>query len=112
MSDTENRLARDRASRTTARGLFDHRLAQVKADLSARGVGGRIKDKAVRQSEDVLAQGLEIARENRGVVAATGAALALWFFRKPLAGLVNRIAQRRQDAIQDAGDNAAHDLVE
>lgn len=112
MSDGETRLVQDRASRTAARGLFDRRLMQVKTDLSARGIGGRIKDKAVQQGEEALAQGLEIARENRGIVAATGAALALWFFRKPLAMLVGRFTRRGQDAVQELDDSTADDQPE
>ena len=109
MSDSEGRLAQDRASRAAARGLFDRRLTQVKADLSSRGIGGRIKDKAVQQGEEALAQGLEIARENRGIVAATGAALALWFFRKPLTALVHRLSRRGQDEVQEPDDSTAED---
>ena len=112
MSDSESRLAQDRASRTAARGLFDRRLTQVKTDLSARGIGGRIKDKAVQQGEEALAQGLEIARENRGIVAATGAALALWLFRKPLAVLMQRLSQRGQDTVQESGDSTSDDKPE
>lgn len=112
MNEAESKLAEDRASRAAARGLFDRRLTQVKTDLSARGVGGRIKDTAVQQGEEILAQGLEIARENRGVVAATGAALALWFFRKPLAALIGRISQSGQDAVQEKDDNTADEQPE
>lgn len=112
MSDSEAKLAQDRASRTLARSLFDRRLTQVKADLSARGIGGRIKDKAVRQGEEALAQGLEIARENRGIVAVTGTALALWFLRKPLIALAERFSPRRPDAVQDADDSTADEQVE
>ncbi|MGB7655823.1 MAG: hypothetical protein WBL74_10120 [Novosphingobium sp.] len=107
MSDSESRLAQDRASRAAARGLFDRRLTQVKADLSSRGIGGRIKAKAVQQGEEAVAQGLEIARENRGIIAATGAALALWFLRRPLIMLVGRFTRRGQDAVQEPDDITA-----
>lgn len=112
MNEPERRLAQDRTSRRAARGLFDRQLAQVKADLSARGVGGRIKDKAVRQSEEALAQGLEIARENRVIVAAGGAALAVWLFRKPLAALIGRISQSGQDTVQETDGNTAAEQPE
>ena len=112
MNETEGKLAEDRVSRAAARGLFDRRLLQVKADLSARGVGGRIKDKAVRQGEEALAQGLEIARENRGIVAATGAALALWLFRKPVAALIGRISHSGHDTVQETDDNTADEQPE
>ena len=112
MTKTESRLVGDRASRTAARGLFDRRLRQIKADLSARGIGGRIKDKALHKGEDALAEGLEIAREHRGMVAATGAALALWFFRKPLTALFGRLSGRGQDPVQEPDDSTADEQPE
>lgn len=112
MTETESRLAGDRASRTAARGLFDRRLSQVKADLSARGIGGRIKDTARHKGEDALAEGLEIARDNRGIVAAIGAALALWVFRKPLIALIGQLPGRRQDPVQEPDDSTADEQPE
>ena len=42
MNEAERRLSKDRAQRSAARRLVDGGLSQVKADLSARGIGGRI----------------------------------------------------------------------
>jgi hypothetical protein len=41
MSKIEDRLQADRANRNAARSVVDANLTQVKADLAARGVGGR-----------------------------------------------------------------------
>lgn len=105
MTEREAQLAQDRTLRESARGRFDHRLAQVRADLAARGIGGRIRDKAVDQGSEALAQGLDIARESRGVVAATATALTVWLFRKPLLALLGRAAPRGQVAIHQADDS-------
>ena len=82
-------LREDRALRNAAKGNFEANLAQVRADLDARGVGGRIIDKATGGVKAAGVQALAVANHNRGVVAGTLAALAVWFARKPLwrAGL-------------------------
>lgn len=84
MTRAETQLAADRANRQAARALFDSRLAQVKADLAARSVGGRIADKALDETRTALGEAGAIARESKGVIAATVGALLLWAFRGPL----------------------------
>ena len=73
----------------------------MKSDLGARGIAGRIKHGAADKGKAALIQGLDVARENKGVVAATGTALALWFLRNPLIGLLHRLAGTDQHTVQD-----------
>ena len=101
MSKTDQRLSEDRANRRAARGLFDRHLAQVKADFTARGIGARIKAKAADQGKQALAEGLAVAKESKGIIAGTLAALVLWFWRMPLLSLAKRLLSRDQDAVQD-----------
>ncbi len=104
MSEAEDRLAEDRSNRTTARGLFDTRLAQVKADLAARPVPARIRAKAEDEAAKAIDKGIDIARESKTVVAATLGTLAIWAFRKPLMAMVrNRFGQGE---VHDAADRA------
>jgi hypothetical protein len=84
MSDAETRLAEDRRNRTAARGLFDVRLGQVKQDIGIRSVPARIKSKAQDQAFELLDHGIDVAQQNKGIVAATIGALGLWFLRRPL----------------------------
>ena len=88
MTPAESQLAADRANRQAARALFDGRLAQVKADLAARSVGGRIADKALDETRTALGEAAAIARESKGVIATTLGALLLWAFRTPLLDAV------------------------
>lgn len=81
----------DRANRNAARALFERRLAQVKQDLAARGIGGRIADKAKGDALAMADEALAVAKDNKGLIAATIAALAAWAFRKPLIGLVAQL---------------------
>ena len=84
MTDAERRLSADRAQRRAAQQLVNAQLAQVKADLSARGIGGRIKHSVVQQADDAVATGLAVARENKPLVAGTIGLLLVWLFRNPL----------------------------
>ena len=106
MTEAENRFAEDRANRKAARGLFDSRLAQVKADLAARSVPGRIKAKATDEVAKGIEQGVTIAKESKGIIAGTMAALALWFFREPLWALCKRLIADKQERVQDQADMA------
>ena len=91
MSDAARRLSADRAQRTAARRLVDVQLAQVKADLVARGIGGRIKDSVVQQADEVVAAGIAVARENKPIVLGTIGLLLVWLFRNPLGRLLGRL---------------------
>lgn len=106
MKALAQRIREDRANRSAARGLFDANLQQVRADLEARGVGGRIADKAKSEVTEAMAQGLEIAAESKGVIAGTVAALALWFFRAPLIAALQGLFDREEPSpVQEATDN-------
>lgn len=91
MADLENRIRENRSLRNSARGVFDAGVGTVKADLAARGIGGRIADHATGQAHDVAAEALAVARESKGIIAGTFAALGLWTFRKPLLAAAHRL---------------------
>ena len=97
MSDSARQLRLDGAQRLAARRAFDSRLAMIKDDVEARGVGGRIADSVTSQAHAVADQALEIAEENRGVIGGTIAALAIWFLRDPLLSLLARVTGRDDD---------------
>lgn len=100
MTDAGNKLAQDRANRTAARARFDTRVAQVRADLAARPIGGRIADKAGEEALGAASEAFAVARESKGIIAAVIAALALWFLRNPLIALVSR-ALSKQGAVKE-----------
>ena len=97
MSEPETSLAADRATRNSARSLFDARLAQVKSDDAARGIGGRIKDRVIADAQNAASTSLEIAKAQKGVVAGTAAALALWLARKPILAWVSALRPANQE---------------
>lgn len=85
MSPAEQ-LKANRAIRDAAREDLETRLAQVKSDLEARGLGGRIADRISEEARETFTEALEIAEENKAVVAGTIGALGLWALRDPLLG--------------------------
>ena len=91
MNATERRLSKDCAQRNAARHSFDADLAQVKADLSARGIGGRIKDGVIQKADEAVIKGIAVANENKPIVAGTIALLLVWLLRNPLGKLVGRL---------------------
>lgn len=73
-----------RETRDLARETFDMRLALVKNDLEARGVGSRIVHRFTDKASAGASEAREIAENHKGVVAGTIAALAVWFLRNPI----------------------------
>jgi len=78
----------DRANRKAAWALFEGRLGQVKADLSARSIKGRMIDKAKGDALAMADEAVAVAKDNKGLIAATVAALVAWAFRAPLLELI------------------------
>jgi len=85
----------DRANRKAAWCLFEGRLAQAKADLA---------DDALAIADEALV----VAKDNKGLVAATIAALLAWAFRGPLIALATT-RMSRQSAVQPDPANDDHD---
>lgn len=109
MTDAEQRLVADRGNRNSARGLFDQRLARVKADLSARSVPARVKDWVQEQVFTALDQGIDIAKESKGVIAAVAGAVGLWFFRQPLIELAMDWFDRGDEQSGGEADEASQE---
>jgi hypothetical protein len=109
MTEAERRLVGDRKNRNAARTLVDKGVKQVKADLSARGIGGRIKDSALQEAEEAVHIGIAVARENKPVVAGTIGLLLVWFLRNPLGRRLGRIFGSKSEAVHDLDDNVGPD---
>lgn len=109
MSKAEDQLAEHRSLRGSARGLFDTRLAQVKADLAARSISGRVKAKAKDEAFKALDTGIDVAKESKGIIAATGGALLVWVFRAPLIEMMKELfvpsAVQEDEPIADTQQN-------
>lgn len=109
MTEAELRLIEDRQNRKAARQLVDSGVEQVKADFSARGVGGRIKDSIVKEAEEAAATGVAVIRENKAVVAGTFSLLLVWWLRGPLGRWLGQFFGSKSDTVQDPDDSAWSD---
>lgn len=96
MSKSDPELAERRAARNRARAELLRELTQAKADLAPAVLKRRVMAETQRTALSAAHQAVDIASDSRGVIAATGAALVLWFVRKPiLAGAGGLIARYR-----------------
>lgn len=87
-----------RADRDAARAVFESRLAQVRADIDARSVGGRIADRLAEEAREIVDDGLAVAGESKGILAGVGVMLAAWLLRNPiLAWAAERFDQLDHD---------------
>jgi hypothetical protein len=79
-------LEQAKATRNAAHRTFKTQVAQLQEDIAARGIGGRVVDRA----GEAMADAAEVASENKGIVAGTIAVLALWFMRGPIIRMVSK----------------------
>ena len=107
MSAAEERLAADRANRNAARKLVDGHIAQVKADLVARSVGGRVAAKVKDDALDLADQALAVAKDSQGIIAGAIGALALWTFRDQVVHAISGLL--KPAAVQDELASAEFD---
>lgn len=84
MNGRAGHVTRAKELRDAARAAFHERLGQVKADLSARGVGSRMADRIGEEAIGAIDYTLDVARDSKGIIAGTLAALVLWLFRNPI----------------------------
>lgn len=84
MKNRAHHVSQAKLTRDAARATLQRRLDQVKVDLAARGVGGRVADRISEEAVEALDYTLEVARDSKGIIAGTLAALVLWLFRNPI----------------------------
>ncbi len=97
MTHAESQLLAARASRNAAKAAFDQRSAQVKGDIEARGVGGRIAERLSEEARKGAGQAIEVASESKLIVAAVVGAFTLWLLRHPIIAWIDE----RLDELQD-----------
>lgn len=112
MTEAERRLADDRATRRAAKANMKSGVAQVKRDLAARSVPGRVVDTVKGKTTEALADGIEIAVESKGIIAAVAGGIGLWVFRDRIArmlGMGEKAPVQADDDIGEDEPDAPHD---
>ncbi|MGB7408337.1 MAG: hypothetical protein WA908_07510 [Pontixanthobacter sp.] len=80
-------LIEDRALRDAAKSLVKIDIEHVKADFKGQSLKSRFSARISEGANEVLDEAVEVAENNKGVVAALVAALVLWFARNPILSL-------------------------
>lgn len=93
-----DQLAKTRAARDWAKAEFDTSLAQLRCDLEEQSIGARVKDKLLDDASAVYTEALEVASESKGLIAATVAALALWFLRHPIIAWAQQLLGEAEES--------------
>ena len=91
MSQAVSHLLAARATRDAAKAAFERRSAQVKDDVEARGLGGRIADRLSDEARKGAGQALEVASESKLIVAAVVGAFTLWLLRHPIMAWIDEL---------------------
>jgi len=92
----QTQVLADKALRDATRKALDTQVAQVKMDLQARGIAGRVADEIVDRSKLVFDEAVEVAEEHPGVIGGTIAALVLWVLRNPILGWLDELLGPRR----------------
>ena len=103
----EQRLAEFRGLREEAWRIVKDDLARLQSNLEDRGIGERIKDRIGEEAHEVWDATRDIASDNKGIVAATVAALVAWLLRGPIGALFGR--NGADDSEQDSRENVVGD---
>ena len=91
------RLVEYRALRDAAWAMVRADVDTLKAELSAHGIGERLKDKAAEEAEAAWDNALDVATEHKGIVAGTLFALAAWLLRGPIGDALSALFSRDDD---------------
>lgn len=87
MTDPATRLREDRAMRDAALALVIADVAQVRAELAGKSIPERILSRVTDGAVEVFEEAVEVADNNRGVLATLLAAIVIWFARNPIISL-------------------------
>ncbi|MXP46703.1 hypothetical protein GRI43_04750 [Altererythrobacter luteolus] len=85
--DPEARMREDRMMRDAALALVKADISNLKADYSAQGIGTRFASRMAEGATDVFEEAVDVADDNKGVLATLIAAVILWFARNPIMSL-------------------------
>lgn len=102
MSGAEDRLAQLRAARDAARADLLGRTTRIR-DLAKPGeLRRRVTHDVQVQGRKALSQAIDIASDERGILAGTLTALALWLARKQIFAKVVELAPKAKPALIEA----------
>jgi hypothetical protein len=101
------RLIEYRTLRDAAWEVVRADVEALQAELTAHGIGERIKDRAAEEAQDAWDTARDVASEHKGVVAGTLLALVAWFLRGPIGNALSALfgSDDEEDAEQPGGES-------
>ena len=102
-TEEEIQLGEFRAMREEAWRIVKADLDRLRGDLADRGIGERIKDKIGEEAHEAWDYTVDVAAQNKGVVAATVAALIAWLLRGPIGDALSSLLGRDEE--QERGES-------
>lgn len=87
MSDAQARMTADRYVRDSARTLVEADLQHLRGGLGQKSLGARAVDRVKLGAIETYEDALDVAAENKGVIAAVAAVIAVWLARHPILAL-------------------------
>ncbi len=106
MSRARRQLAEARAARDLAREAFDTQLLRLRGDPQAQTIGERLLERVGDDARHAMDGALDVARESKGIAAATAALLALWFLRGPINELIGGWWEADPGASDETGETS------
>lgn len=104
MSAADDHLAQLRAARDAARAEFLSRSTRIRALAQPGELSRRLTNDVQVQGRKALSQAMEIAADERGVLAGTLTALMLWLARKQIFAKAVELAPKAKPAWAKARD--------
>lgn len=105
MSDPDlTRLTQYRALRDEAWAVVHSDLDALQGDLTAQGIGERIKDRAADEAQQAWDQARDIASDHKGVLAGTLLALVAWLLRGPIGDALSALFGRDDEDAEPPRD--------
>ena len=105
LSPAERRLHEARLARDAARARVMGTMARLRPQMNAGAITARLKADAAHAARNAAMEALEIAADERGIVAGTVAALAAWLARGQIMRGARALWQRWQARAPGAGDS-------
>ena len=84
-------LAEYRTLRDEAWAVVRSDIDALQADLTATGIGERIKDRAAEEAEAAWDSARDVASDHKGVVAGTLLVVAAWLLRGPIGDALSAL---------------------
>ena len=106
------RLIQYRVLRDEAWAVVRSDLDALQDDLSAHGIGERIKVRAAEEAQEAWDQARDIASEHKGVVAGTFLALVAWLLRGPIADALSALFGSDDDGGDEDAEPQVRESVE